>query len=392
MVLTTLLIINTEAAYGKRDETAASPHSSIHQLHFEYVNGEVFVPVKINGNIYDFLFDTGAPTVVGQDLVKELDLEPTGVINASDGKGRMKPEYTYNLARMEIADVEIAQIKCLSINTEGVSSTICRKVDGIIGADLMQKYCWQLNFSDSTLIFSSESLLPPKDAIAVHFEPSASFSPFIMMKYGDSSFYAEFDSGSNNPLTFSDSIYLNNRKAMKKKYITVYGGVEQSIYGRIYTKELRAILDTISMGEIVFTDVFAKMRDTRNELPTIGTSFMRNYDITIDWRKQRIYLKQISKNADDRFTSSFGLSFSVTDSGLYVGLLWQNSEAEKRGIRLGDRVMRINGQKVANCTPAMYCELTRRLRQCKKIDIALMDKSGKWSEHRLNRKVLVSER
>lgn len=386
------LIINTGAAYAERDEKAAPPYSSIHQLHFEYVNGEIFVPVKINGNIYDFLFDTGAPTVVSQDLVKELDLEATGVINASDGKGHVKPEYTYNLTKMEIADVEMDHVKCLSINTEGVSSTICSKVDGIIGADLMQKYCWQLNFSDSMLVFSSESLLPPKEAIAVHFEQSANYSPFVMMKYGDSSFYAEFDSGSNNPLTFSDSIYLTNRKAMKKKYVTVYGGVEQSVYGRIYTNELRAILDTISMDGIIFTDVFAKMRDTRNELPTIGTSFMRNYDITIDWKQQMIYLKQISKNADDRFTNSFGLSFSVIDSGLYVGLLWKNSEAEKRGIRLGDQVMRINGQKVATCTPAMYCELTRQLRQCKKIDITLRDKSGKWSEHRLNRKVLVPER
>src|SRR5436305_13422739 len=44
-------------------------------VHFQSVSGLIVIPVTIHGKVYEFIFDTGAPTIITEELAKTLHLE-----------------------------------------------------------------------------------------------------------------------------------------------------------------------------------------------------------------------------------------------------------------------------------------------------------------------------
>jgi predicted metalloprotease with PDZ domain len=75
--------------------------------------------------------------------------------------------------------------------------------------------------------------------------------------------------------------------------------------------------------------------------PTIGMDIWKGYNIILDWTKKEIALSKID-NAKFQEKHNFGFKIGIEKSDVVVNEIYHNSEAENRGLHLGDIVLQIN--------------------------------------------------
>jgi hypothetical protein len=60
------------------------------EIPYQKIEEWLLVPVTINGKVYKFILDTGAPLAISDKLYKELNLRIIGQINTNDAAGKNK--------------------------------------------------------------------------------------------------------------------------------------------------------------------------------------------------------------------------------------------------------------------------------------------------------------
>ena len=134
------------------------------KIPFEYRLGLIILKVDIAGKEYDFVLDTGAPSVISKELAKKLDLSNITEQKVGDSQGE-----DYNLGLTTIEKLSISDINFL--NTGAVIADLnqsqevgCLKIDGFIGSNLMRKAIWKFDYQNQiiTITNSIESLNIPK--------------------------------------------------------------------------------------------------------------------------------------------------------------------------------------------------------------------------------------
>lgn len=352
-------------------------------LSFRYISGEIFIIVTIDGKEYNFIYDTGAMTAISDDVLADIGLEEVGVINVSDGRGNKTERKTYILPSLAIGGIQFDNTLAVGADLKGIGQLLGTEVDGIAGANLMRLAKWTINFSKQTLSLTDKSFIKPIGSVTIPFTEGANGSPYVLASYGDSSFYAEFDTGSNNPMAVDDSVYFNNSKPGDTEPAMVYGEIEQSVNATINGREYRAVTDRLKLGGQPVKKVLVNIRDLADAIPTIGTPFMENYVVTLDWSKHLIYLDKKYDKLNERFTTSLGFSAVVKDDRLKVALVWKGSAAEASGIKPGDEIIAINGLKTNKIRNKGYT-LIQNLRKAKTVKISIL-KDGKEMTYELNR-------
>jgi C-terminal processing protease CtpA/Prc len=90
----------------------------------------------------------------------------------------------------------------------------------------------------------------------------------------------------------------------------------------------------------------------------IGNEVFKNYSIIFDWNLQKMYFKK-NANLSSKKTSefiSFGFGFIKNGDKIEVVKLIKNSEAEKKGLLIGDEVLTINDVIFKNIKDNQFCD------------------------------------
>lgn len=78
---------------------------------------------------------------------------------------------------------------------------------------------------------------------------------------------------------------------------------------------------------------------------TMGSEFLRQFEVTFDLKHDEIFLKKDPRSKPDPYRyTTVGIQFARNDQNTYTVMsVWRNSPADQAGIRLGDRIRAING-------------------------------------------------
>jgi hypothetical protein len=78
---------------------------------------------------------------------------------------------------------------------------------------------------------------------------------------------------------------------------------------------------------------------------TLGSEFLRQFEVTFDLKHDEIFLKNNSRSKPDPYRYvTVGIQFARNDQDTYTVMsVWKNSPADQAGIRVGDRIRAING-------------------------------------------------
>ena len=167
------------------------------------------------------------------------------------------------------------------------------------------------------------------------------------------------DTGKNDGISLSKSDEYSSFSEYKYKKretngltVSSFNSAEDASYEVSYLVEKFHITKHIEIEKYPVV-----LSDTSHNL--VGTDFLKNFDIILDFRKKQLYLKQhSSEKISKSFSDSFGFFTHWNKSQkLYISALTKESVAYKAGLEVGDRVLAINEFECYDFSKEDYCEM-----------------------------------
>ena len=354
-----VLILSLSSCYSTRNKIMNSgeiqQENFITEIPFNFEYGLPIIKIKINEIDYNFLVDTGAPTILSTELYKTLNLKSLTTSGVQDSNGNEKEENYVLIDNIKINNINFQNIGAISTDFNKVFEVKCLNLDGIIGSNLMSLAIWEFDYAAQTITITNNrnNLNIDKKSDVLSFKPKKNqrtpkVDVFINNKKAKR---ITFDTGSNSD--FSMSLNEFSAVVLNSENIETFGNSSTGIYGKgadrtsLYSKVNSIKLGTISLQNQILN---FKINASR----TIGNKFLKNYKVVIDWNLNQINLSKIS-NYNSSQLNNFGFGYKIQNKKLYVGTIFKKSEAEKKGIQINDEIIAINELNVTNLTDEDLC-------------------------------------
>ncbi len=342
-----------------------------------------FVEVIIHGKPFLFLFDTGASvSMLSKEIAADMKVEATAPIEDVTGK-KIKKDLV--LASMNLGDMAFKDVLCVVNETNWLSDAACVKIDGILGANLINLCNWQIDPVKGQLCLSKKPFELVPTAIQIPVFYTGSGLPILPTAVYGKSFYALMDFG------FHGFVELNEDVVSSKKHKDqmVWRGVGEHSIGfnsGSAGKISRTVLDSLFLADQSLLQVPAIWS---NHKPMIGASFWKRYVVTFNTgngsvftQAGQLYLQPIS---DSTFASPqlFPLKFGLNKAGeLVIKFVWQTELTQS--LKVGQRILKINYQEVDQLNPATWCALADEIQNMAQLQV-VVDIKGKAQSFVFNR-------
>lgn len=321
---------------------------------------QILVPVVINGKTYNFLFDTGAITVVPPALIKELNLKPAFGANLVDGSGTVGQEELYTLPSLQLGSITFNNITTAVIDMSKLSTTFCVKIDGIFGTNIMRTCRWKVDYNNKQLTFSDRKIKPEGKMKEIAFEENFSGSPMLLQQMGEYNFKTIMDTGYNGVFSLPDSLYFKSRKSKQLKAYKTIGKAAFTIYEGTPATEHIVLLDSMYVGKHLFKNSIVRVEG--NILLTGNKFFKRFGEMLLDWDSHTIYLADVPAKEDTEYLT-FGFTPKRTeDNKVFVNTLLDNSVPQREGMQNGDEIIRIDDTLISESQYETWCEIVKKFR------------------------------
>jgi hypothetical protein len=320
------------------------------EIPFEAIDNTPIIDVVIEGKTYKFLLATGIlGCFISEELSKALPIAALTKTKQKNKQGEMIDRTYAQLPKIEIGGVAFYDVLS-AVNDDVSRSYKCVQLDGLIGANLLSKAVWQIDYPNQKIRFTNhrDSLFLGKDKQIIPFYsknntgisiPTAS----LRINYnfiGD----VIFDTGDKNAVDFPKSMH----KSISDTSQNVSFLYQQNA-GKL------ALLPTLTIGEqLHLKEVWIGRTD--RSVARIGGVFFRNYTVTFDWKNQQVILT----NDQKQIFETFGCYYSLSKAdGVRIGSVVKNSQADKVGLKAGELIVKINDHDVSDISQADFCSITK---------------------------------
>jgi len=344
-----IFCITTVSAQGKRffESGEAVLKNSVEKINLTFENELPLVKVMINGKSYQFLFDTGAPTVISYSVYSEMNLKKKHKSKVGDSQKNKQEQIFTLLPEMTIDQIVFKNIGAMVMDLHGHEFG-CLKIDGIIGANQMAKLFWKINYSENLLEATKDlKQFSTEDYETVFtFRTKPQKSPIIETEILDKDINMTFDTGFTGEIKISDSNF--DPKNTTVKYLETFGMNSVGAYGAgkpvasYYFKPEEVVLANQKFSdEIVMT----------GSSSLLGNEFLKKFKFIIDWQDHKVYLHRI-KNSPSKM-ESFGFAYRFIDLKAKVVLVFPEKDFP---IKIDDEIVSINDTSFKNLNNESSCE------------------------------------
>ncbi len=324
---------------------------------FDYSKRLPIIEVDIRGKKYNFVFDTGAPCVISTQLFEDLGLAAAVEVEVSDSNDKEKKTAFALLDSMQIGEVIFTEISAAVLDLRANDGMACLDIDGIIGANLMRTAFWEIDYADAEISFTDDlsNFSDAGEKAVLNFTQKKTGTPIFTLNANETEVKSvTFDTGSTGyvslPLRyFPDAIPDKTRT--KRGYGTLSYGVHGA--GRADTSYYLRV-DTWRAGEVTESGKIIEAEKIDKRL--VGNMFMENYRVVLNWEAEKITLyPRPESGKENEKVETLGFLLAAQGENFRVSYLYADSEAEKKGLRVGDLITEINGQPVAEMTVNQRC-------------------------------------
>ncbi|WP_250254322.1 retropepsin-like aspartic protease [Chryseobacterium sp. Marseille-Q3244] len=319
--------------------------SAVEKINLKYSTDLPFVKVSINGKIYNFLLDTGAPTVISTAIYTDLGLEKKHKSSVKDSQKNKQDQIFTVLPEMIIDQLAFKDIGVMVMDLTATEFE-CFKIDGIIGSNQMAKLFWRVNYNENSLEATqdlSKFDLTGYD-IVIPFDVKDQKTPIIEANVFDKKINLIFDTGSSGNIKITTNNY-NSKKVTEK--VDVYGnssvgafGTGNPVLGYIFKAS------NVTLGNKSFSNEVI----TTGNSGLVGNDFLKNFVFVLDWESRKIYMKQIKETIHK--LESFGFGYRFIDSKPIVAYVFQE---ENFPLKVGDSIISINNINLDNLDKEGVC-------------------------------------
>jgi len=329
-------------------------------LPFELIDGKIIVNVNIKNNPHNFIFDSGAFTIISSELKNQLNEKKSTTIfegiDANNAKSKMEVFSTDNL---QIADLNIKNVNFSFADISWMSGRACKKISGIFGANMMKGKVWRIDFKSKMItVFDKPQELTNTIAAIPFSEENFTSVPRINAKIRNQNIEFIFDTGSGMGFTVNQKSY---DKIKDKDFLTFEGLLSQSLNSIVKGQRQVDLMDI----ELNNTKLGNQIIDSSSDSPNlIGTRFIENYLVDLDFISKKIILANTGKSPEYQ---SFGVAFAPIDNSLVIVNKLQVPQLS--GLQLTDKIIKINNIDVSKMSGEAFCEIKELLDKSQSITI-----------------------
>jgi len=340
------------------DRIKFSRHGFVDTVKIKIWNGAVIIPVEINGEIKDMMFDTGSPCGLWIGNEEEWMALSGDSLLVSDAQKTAKMKSFMLFPPMKMGEITIENYPMMV--DDAIRDYICDKFDGVLGYDIVARgLSFKFDTKDSLMIvtdrkrlFSKEEKRRPK----LKYKWYHKTNPKIWVKLPFSRIKLQFDSGSiggwiDLPEDLATLWGLDDYTVRRDTTILTHAGFFGNTADTVFARTL--LFSEVEIGGITLQDMYVS---TADRVMKIGSAVMEHNSLIINAKKRHLVLLphdgntvQYVGNEDKK-----GLRFVLADKndtlGVMKAVVRKAGEAYKKGIRTGDYLVSVNGILVTD-----YC-------------------------------------
>lgn len=344
------------------------------EIPFEYRLGLIIIAVNIEGKKYDFLLDSGAVNLVSKSLASDLKLKPHSQYAVGDSHETESELHFTTLNNITIGGVDFVNTGAAIADLEASNEVACLDIQGVIGANLMRQAIWKIDYDNQKIILTDrlERLTLPATVKNIPFYSDVSGSPLCDVQVnGVLEKEVVIDLGSNGAIELTDKTFEKLKaKNPNLKSIAIQGRQSSGLYG---TGEIKthhhASIDRVTYGNIRLKNQIISFASGS---ATLGNQFFKNYDLILNFKNKEALLVEKSK-FDFSKLEGFGFSSLYDQGKLIIGTLTVKSQAEQKGLKIGDHILSINEKDYSQINAKDWCELLEQRTETARINITLTD-------------------
>ncbi len=327
-----------------------------HKLHFRNDGGLILIDIFIDQKSYTFMLDTGAFSVVPSSLLdSNLLTKYEESIKVVDASGHVKEQVLYQLQYLEIADISFKKFSVIVDDFSQYFPLSCLKFDGILGYNFLQHIILSIDYKDS-FIHLSDTLVKPYLSKVIKMRTGKSNAPEFKLYIDNKSYWIGVDTGKNDGLMMGDKELLQTLQK-KSTFLERTTGTFSSDFSGVNKHSFidKYLIENFSVDRKILIKSYLLFYE-ENSLNIAGNEFLANFNVTIDFRKKRLYLQELKDEIKEQNKKSFGfLTFWSEEKKLFISAISQDTPAYHSKLKIGDKIMSINELDTLNFSKEEYC-------------------------------------
>lgn len=337
-----------------------SPKEFSQTLSFHYLAGLIFIPVIIENETYNFMLDTGAFSVLSSALVAKLQLKKhEETIQTLDAFGTSKEVCTYTLPQLFIADTLFEEFTILADDFMHNFPLSNLSFDGVIGYNMLQSLVLTLSYQEQHITLSNAITKPTSNFIITKLKKNDFNAPTFLLNIAKKKVYFGLDTGKNDSLMIGDTDLAEYFKAQEYKHSRTVGTFSSSINGtnpQSFIESYEVENFTIDKKLEIASSIITYAKNAQN---IAGNGFLEEFELIIDFTKNRLYLQKLKPQICKKLSQGFGfLSFWNEQDKLYISAIIQDSPAYNSKLKIGDRILSLGELETMNFTQEEYCKFS----------------------------------
>ncbi|QTN37845.1 aspartyl protease family protein [Cryomorphaceae bacterium] len=335
-----------------RDSTKAPQEAFVDSIPFTWKYQSIVIQIHVPGagRPWDMIFDTGASyTVLNQTNVQTISIRQVSSVSIGDTHGRRQSTPVFLLDSVRLGSTTFTHHAAVGVPYSENSILRCVAADGILGANLMKKLHWKIDYQRQMIYFASErQLLPPapNDEGIQSFKYIGSRPHITLDINGYEVSNVLMDTGYNGFMDGSPKL-VNTLKDSNGvwSYYRKFDGTTFGLYGvaqdTLYLSPENQL--TLADGSIWSYE----MEIQRGSGAKIGNDLFRHYDLYFFFPDDQVQWVAIDTVRHMPSEPGFGLGMILTNKGVEVRSITEGGPADQAGIQLGDVVERVNQIPIA---------------------------------------------
>lgn len=355
-IILSLLALNFTFGYSKNKKIASFP--------FEMLGSYVVIDVRINhSSSLKLILDSGIKNTLITELFDEDNLE-LNYTDTVDMQG-LGDEYQLKALRSKENVVKIGKLQLkksiiyfLPHDAFNLSMIVGQKINGILGSDIFKNYVVDINYGMMRInVFSPENYEAPAKYEWLPMEIAGQNKMFIHVnvKEENAEDYKKvkvlLDTGAETSAWFQ-TVREDQVKVSEKH---IYGVIGEGLNGEILGNFSR--LKELCMGSYCIPNPIVAFPDSASIMDavqlagrdgSVGSQILKRFNMIFDYQNKRFYFV---KNHFFRDPFQYNIAgVELVQTVLFfpvfeVNKVWKNSKAEKAGIKVGDMIFEVGGEK-----------------------------------------------
>ena len=286
----TLLVSLSCSVTKDQNKGHVVPEKFNYETAFFTVKTVMILPVEINNEPKNFLFDTGAQySLIQRDSIIGAKATIDGASNRSIEVGSEFVE------SFKIGPVEFIGTVATNTDMIGLKEQV-PNFGGIIGTPIINKANWLIDYPNKKVRISNGNLIDDTFK-PIHIKTKGG-SPYTYITIHGNDYKVILDFGSSSEFSLPKESKL--AKVLLKHYTFVDNERDRyTIGGLQIIKEKVGVVPVVKLGNIEFKNVSTKIGVQSQ--PRIGISFFKDYIIYIDNLEHDYKIKPILENTDIKF-------------------------------------------------------------------------------------------